>query len=115
MADDDKVFGMLCHLLAIFTWIIGPLVIWLLKKDDSDFIDQNGKNVLNFTILATIAYVVLLILAGVLGFLLPVLFIVFTLLIAALGIAVLVFYILGTLKAYQGEVYQYPVTFAFIK
>lgn len=115
MADDDKVFGMLCHLLAIFTWIIGPLVIWLLKKDDSEFIDANGRSVLNFTILATIVYVVLLVLATVTGIFVPVLAIVFGLLIAALGIAVLVFYILGTVRSYGGDVYHYPVTFAFIK
>lgn len=115
MADDDKVFGMLTHLLAIFTWIVGPLVIWLLKKDDSEFVDANGKAVLNFTILATIAYVVLLVLTVGVGIVLDVFFIVGTLLIAALGIAVLVFYVLGSIKSYGGEVYDYPVNFAFIK
>ena len=40
---DSKTMGMLAHLLTIFTGFIGPLVIWLMKKDTSPFVDDQGK------------------------------------------------------------------------
>ena len=56
MSDkDSRMWGMLCHLaaLAMFTGIplgnvIGPLVVWLIQKDKSPFVDEQGKEVLNF-------------------------------------------------------------------
>src|SRR5690242_19907337 len=62
--SSDRTMGMLCHLLAFsghfipFGHIIGPLVLWLIKKDDSPFVDDQGKESLNFQITMTIAGVV---------------------------------------------------------
>src|SRR5699024_4841498 len=48
--NDERIFAMLIYLTSFFTTIIGPLLIWLLKRDDSKFVDFHGKNYLNFLI-----------------------------------------------------------------
>src|SRR4051794_33293223 len=54
--DKDSItMGMLCHLLGIFTSFLGPLIIWLMKKDQSPWVDDQGKESLNFQIVALIA------------------------------------------------------------
>jgi len=107
-----RTMGMLCHLLALcgvvipLGNIIGPLVIWLLKKDDHPFIDDQGKESLNFQITMSIALVIsgVLICAGIGVFLLPI-----------VGIADLVFVIIATIKANGGEAYRYPFAIRLIK
>ena len=53
--NDVKTMAMLCHLLAIFTTFIAPLIIWLLKKNDHPFINEQGKEALNFQITVVLA------------------------------------------------------------
>src|ERR1700761_2896163 len=54
--DKDSVtMGMLCHLLGIPIGFLGPLIIWLVKKDTSPFVDDQGKEALNFQITRLIA------------------------------------------------------------
>jgi len=91
-SSDDKNMGMLCHLLAltglVTGWvgsIIGPLIIWIIKKDESRFVDECGKEALNFNITVLIAGFVISIVAF-LGVILSVVLIGFLLLIPA-GIA----------------------------
>src|SRR5688572_25125240 len=57
--QDERTMSMLIYLLAILTFFIGPLIIWLMKKDQSRFIDHHGKECINFQIVATIAATVL--------------------------------------------------------
>lgn len=108
VSKDARTMGMLCHLLGIFTCFIGPLVIWLIKKDEMPFVDDQGKEALNFQITLTIAYVVATVLAaitcGIGAVLYPVLWVV-----------ALIFGIMGTMKANEGVAYRYPVTIRFIK
>lgn len=52
---DAKNMAMLCHLLAIFTGFLGPLIIWLIKKDQDRFVDVQGKEALNFQITVILA------------------------------------------------------------
>jgi uncharacterized Tic20 family protein len=96
--------AMLCHLLGIFTGFLGPLIIWLLKKDSSPFVDDQGKEALNFQIVAIIATF-----ACLLGFCIA------PILIAAVQITRVVFSIIGTVKSNQGIAYRYPLTFRLIK
>jgi len=105
--------GMLCHLLSLvgllgvpFGNILGPLVIWLVKKDQDAFVDDNGKEVLNFQISVTIYGIVcgLLIFAFIGILLLPILI-----------IAVVIYTIIGALKANEGVLYRYPLTIRFLK
>lgn len=97
---------MLCHLLGILTGFIGPLVLWLVKKDQSPFIDHHGREALNFQItlflvmiaLASVTFVLMLVVVGFL--LIPVLF--------AIPIIGLVLEILAAVAAQRGEWHRYP-------
>lgn len=85
--------------------LIGPLVIWLIKKDTMPFVDDQAKEALNFNITVAIAAVVCWILVFVLiG--IP--------LVILLGLAWLVFVIIAAIKANEGERYRYPFTLRFI-
>ncbi len=87
--------------LPSFGHILGPLIIWLVKKPESPAIDAAGRNVLNFQISWTIWMVVsfLTIWACVGAVLFP-----------AVVIAWLVFTIIGAVKASNGETYKFPLT-----
>ncbi len=106
-------FGMLCHLSALvalvgipFGNIIGPLIVWLLKKDDHEFIDDQGKESLNFQITVTLAMIASGILCCILiG--LPLLFLTI--------VAGLILTIVGAVKASAGERYRYPFTIRLLR
>lgn len=106
-------WAMFCHLsaLSLFTGIplghiIAPLIIWLIKKDEFPFVDEQGKESLNFQISMTIygAVAGLLCLALVGFVLLPI-----------IVVADIVLIIVASVKTNQGEKYQYPFTIRFIK
>lgn len=109
---DEMTMGMLCHLLGLLTGFVGPLIIWLVKKDDSPFIDHHGKESLNFQITLTIAIFGLTAVAVVLSFifigilLFPVIFVVV--------ILALVAEIMACLAASRGEWNRYPGCIRFI-
>src|SRR5699024_4282453 len=48
--SDDRLMAMLIYVTSLFTTIIGPIIIWLLKREESAFIDYHGKEYLNFVI-----------------------------------------------------------------
>ncbi|WP_323772692.1 DUF4870 domain-containing protein [Alcanivorax sp.] len=110
--QEERSLGLGCHLLAFvgmvfpFGNILGPLVIWLVKKDDSAFVDDQGKEALNFNITISIAgFVAFLLTFVVIGaFLLPI-----------IGIFWLVMTIVAAVKANGGEYYRYPLTLRLIK
>ncbi len=109
---EAKQWAMFAHLSALvgylipFGSIIGPLVIWQIKKNEMPFVDDQGKEALNFqitvAILAIVAILLILILIGVL-------------LLWALAIADLVFIIIAAIAANNGQAYRYPFSFRFIK
>ena len=106
LTSDEKSMAMLCHLLGLFIGFLGPLIIWLTKKNESSFIDYHGKEAINFAITVTILAFASAILCFVfIGFvLLPI-----------VAIGNLVFLIIASVKANQGEYYKYPINFRFIK
>lgn len=108
LSKDDKNMGMLAHLLGAFTGFLGPLIIWLVKKEDSAFVEQEGKESLNFQITILIIYVALvpisIITCGFGGILYLPLF-----------VLVVVFSILGAMKAKEGIAYRYPFALRLIK
>jgi len=113
VSKDARTWGMLCHLTALsgfvgvgFGFVLGPLVCWLIKKNEYEFVDDQGKEALNFQITMFIALVV----SGVLC----IAFIGFLLLPAAV-IADVIFTIIGAVKANNGERYRYPFAFRLIK
>ena len=86
--------------------IIAPLVLWLIKKDWMPFVDQQGKEVLNFQITLSVVFFVCmltfwLILPMILAF--------------GIGIAALVLIIMAAIKANDGVPYRYPFTLRLIK
>lgn len=112
LSKDSLNMGMLCHLLAFsgiivpFGTILGPLVMWLVKKDADPYVDQQGKESVNFQIsmmIYTIASIIL-IFVFIGAILLPLLI-----------IANIVLTIIGTVKASKGEPWQYPLTIRLIK
>jgi uncharacterized Tic20 family protein len=101
---DARMFAMLAHLLAIFTCFVGPLVIWLVKKDEHPFVDEQGKEALNFQITVLIAYIVAGFLPIVGCFLAP-----------AVWVVNLIFCIIACTTANKGEHYRYPVSLRLVK
>ncbi|MBW4483556.1 MAG: DUF4870 domain-containing protein [Tildeniella torsiva UHER 1998/13D] len=108
---ESRMWAMLAHLSALsgfvipFGNIVGPLVIWLVKRDEMSFVNDQAKEALNFNISMTIYMVV----AGVLIFVLigiP--------LMIVLGIAWLVLVILAAVKANEGTAYRYPLTLRLV-
>src|SRR5262249_37422123 len=63
LKPDERQWGMFAHLsalagLVVGFWFIGPLVIWLMKKEESAFVERHAKEALNFQITMTIASIV---------------------------------------------------------
>lgn len=119
MTQEQKTWGMIAHLSALIGFLIpfgnvlGPLVVWLIKKDTMPFVDDQGKEALNFNITVAIVITALMIVGTVLlviliGFL-------FYILAAIIGVAALVFMIIAGLKANEGVSYRYPYIFRLIK
>lgn len=116
ISSDDKTMGMLAHLLGIFTTFVGPLVIWLTKKESSSFVEEEAREALNFQISLMIYYAVItvattvltIVTFGLFGMIAPFIY-------PGLGIFALVVMIMGTLQAKEGEHYKYPLCIRFIK
>ncbi len=104
--------GMLVHLLALLTGFLGVLIIWLVKKDQSRFIDHHGKEALNFMITCFLAAMIGIVFAVItmgLGMIivLP--------LFMLIWVGSLVFEIMACIAANRGEWYRIPMTIRFIK
>jgi len=112
LTQDEKNMGIAVHLASFagylipFGSILGPLIVWLMKRDELPFVDSCGRNCLNFKISVAIYMVVsaILMLIGI-GFIL----------LAMLAIADIVLTIIAAIKASEGKVYQYPMSINFIK
>lgn len=107
--SDERTMGMLAHILGGVTNFLGPLIIWLIKKDESPFVNDQGKEALNFQITVAIGYLVLAVLSFI-----PVVGCVTSILMMAVWIAGLIFGILGGLEANKGKVYRYPFALRLI-
>ena len=124
ISAEERQWAMFAHLSALLGamltagWagsigcFIGPLVIWLVKKDTMPFVDDQAKEALNFNITVAIIFFVLwavtfltLFIGGVLT--VPLMVIV--------GIAWLVLTVIASIKANQGERYRYPFTLRLVK
>src|SRR4051812_15218904 len=110
--QDDRTWGMIAHLSALvgviipFGSVIAPLVIWLVKKDQSAFVAENAKEALNFNITVAVVAVVCWILIFIfIGVLLGI----------ALAIYWLVMTIIAAIKANEGNMYRYPISIRLVK
>ncbi len=111
VSNDEKNWAMLCHLGGLvhflpFGQIIVPMIIWMVKKEELPFVDDQGKEALNFQISMLIYYLICI----------PLIFIVIGIfLLAMLGLINLILVILAAVKAQQGEAFRYPLSLNLIK
>ena len=112
LSETERNWAMLCHLSSFsayffpFGGIIGPLICWLSKRDESAWVHENGKSSLNFQ-LSMLLYIVLTI---------PLCFILVGIPIIILLITLkLVFVIIASIKASQGKIFRYPLLIPFIQ
>ena len=108
-----NMWAMFCHLSALSIYagiplgnIIAPLIIWLIRRDEFPFVDEQGKEAVNFQILMTIYGII----AGLLCFIM-----IGFVLLPALLVANIILLIIATVKTNKGEGYRYPWTIRFIK
>lgn len=111
--SDARLWATLCHLAGLlmfvgipFANLIGPLVIWLVKRDSSPYVDREGKEAVNFqismTIYGVVSILLMFVLIGLGLFLL-------------LAIANLVLCIIAGIKANEGAGYRYPLNLRLMK
>jgi uncharacterized Tic20 family protein len=113
LSSDARTWALLCHLSAFagllgngIGYLLGPLIVWLIKRQEHPFIDEQGKEAVNFQLTMLIVFVLSLILSCVLiG--IPMLI--------ALGILEIVAPIVGAINASNGQHFRYPLTIRFIK
>lgn len=112
LSKDEKTWGMIAHLSALSGWIgipfggiLGPLVVYFVKKDESPFVRDHAKEAMNFGIsifiYALVAALLILVFIGML-------------LLPALIVVSIVLNIMAGLKANEGRTYKYPFTIRFI-
>jgi len=110
---NERQWGMLVHIAAMALFIlpvagniIGPLIIYLMKKDEYEFVAEQGKEVLNFQITWSIIFFISIILIFVgIGILM----------LVGFGIAWLVLVIVASVSASNGTPYKYPFTIRFLQ
>jgi len=113
LPEKARKWAMICHLAALagllgngIGYLIGPLVVWLAKKEDDPFIDEQGREAVNFQITMFIAAFVcaplILVVIGII-------------LLIGIGILMTVFPIIAAIRANEGEHYRYPLSIRFIK
>lgn len=106
--SDARTMAMLGHILGIFTGFLGPLIIWLIKKDQQPFVDYEGKETVNFKLMMLFVYVGIIVLScltlGLAGFL-----------FFPVWIVEIIFGILAAIETNKGTAYRYPINLRMIK
>ena len=110
VSSDTNMWGMFVHLSQFCGYVVPlaglvvPIVLWQIKKDESEIIDRHGRIVVNWiiteVILAIVFALLIFVLIGI-----P--------LLVALGVVGVVFPIIGAVKANNGEVWPYPCSIRF--
>lgn len=112
LSEAERNWSMLCHLSAFagfffpFGGIIGPLICWLSRKDESLWIDRNGKASLNFQ-MSILLYIILAI---------PLCFILIGIpIVIFLGTLKVICIIIASIRSAKGEDFKYPLAIPFIQ
>ncbi len=111
--ENERTWGMLAHLSAlsgVVVWllgcILGPLAVWIARRDQSAFVAEHAREALNFNITIVLAALVCMLLMLVfVGFILG----------TALFVVWLVFTLIAAIKASEGEHYRYPFSLRLVK
>lgn len=133
--SDETTWAMLCHLSSLssmigipFGNILGPLIIWLIKKEESAFVDQQGRESLNFQIslfiygvgalffcLIVFGLILMTIIANEeIAFLIPIFFLVTFVVFFLIWITSIILTIIAAIQAKNGRIYRYPFIFRFL-
>ena len=129
---DARTWATVCHLSALIMLvgvplgnILGPLVVWLAKRQTNEFVDDQGKEALNFQITFALCEIVLFILIFLLVFgaplhyqpfsILPVIFLPAMLIMMALFILNIGLVIMAAIRSNEGISYRYPFTLRIVK
>jgi uncharacterized Tic20 family protein len=112
LSKDARTWGMICHFAVLagyvipFGNVIGPLIVWLMKREEDPFIDAQGKEAVNFQIsviiYAVVCAILMIIVIGIF-------------LLIALMIANFILVIVAGVKANSGESFKYPANIRLIK
>jgi uncharacterized Tic20 family protein len=128
--SQERTWAMFCHLAALctflgvpFGFVVGPLVVWLIKRDESPFINRHGKAALNFQISLAVYFICLVIvLIGLVVAASPRLFLtaftavlVFQLTFVLTSVFDLAFVIVAAIRANKGFEYRYPFAIPFLR
>ena len=111
-SKDERTWAMLCHFSAFaglifpFGNFLAPLIIWLIKKEELPFVEDQGNEVLNFQISMTIYFII----SGILCIILIGIPIVIGLIIFCFIIT-----IIAAISANDGKSYRYPINLRLIK
>lgn len=100
--DDERLWAMLSHLSGFIFAVFGPLIIWMVKKDQSEFVVDQAKEALNFQL--TVMIVQLILAATCVGILV----------MPIIMVGQIIYSVLGGLEANKGVRYRYPYTFRMI-
>lgn len=111
--EKERTWGMLAHLSALvgipmpmIGIVLGPLAVWLLRRDDSAFVEAHAREALNFNITVLLAAMACILLMLVfIGVLLG----------TALFVAWLVLILIAAIKASEGAPYHYPFALRLVK
>jgi uncharacterized Tic20 family protein len=112
LTETERNWAMLCHLSAFagfffpFGGIIGPLICWMSKRDDSAWININGRAALNFN-LSMLLYIILSLPLCIIVIGIPI--------VMALGTLKVVCIIIASIKAARGEMFRYPLSIPFVQ
>jgi len=113
LPQEARKWATICHLSALVGlmgngvgFLLAPLIVWLIKRDEHPFIDAQGKDAVNFQLTMFLALLVGAILALVL--------IGFVVMLVA-GVLMTVLPIVAAVKSNRGESYSYPLTIRFIR
>ena len=102
-SSDEKTLALLSHILAMVAPILAPLIIYLVKKDESAFVTTHAKESLNFQI--TIIIICIILFISLIGILL----------LWAVGLLSFVLILVATIRASEGKLYKYPFNIRLIK
>ncbi len=101
-SQDARNMALLCHLLGAVGFF-GPLVIWLIERDKHRYVDEQGREAMNYQI-SLMIYLAALGVTVIGAFLIPALMIVHIILIA-----------MASMKATRGKPWHYPIAITFLK
>ena len=103
--DEEKLWAIGAHLGPLVLGFIAPLVVWLVYRERSAFLDRSAKEALNMQL----SYLIYFLVAGV-----SIILLIGLLLLPVVGVAWLVLMIIASLKVANLEDYRYPAIFRFV-